>query len=427
MGQRSRMSLDLRRPDTKRVAVASIRQAGSMEPGTARRETSVEAHERVGTGEERTTPLELFFDLVFVYAITQMAHVVDADPTAGGFARTAVLLAAVWYAWICFAWLTNNVGVDDGVIRAGVLLAAGAVFLVGVAVPDALGEDVVLFVSAYFLVRVLHIVLYAYGVRRSPEARRNVLALAPTFVLGPAALFALPWLPEDWRLPYLLVALAFDVSSPYIAGVAELPVKPAHFAERFALFIIITLGESIVSIGIGAGSNPAGAVLVAIAVAFGLTVLLWWSYFDVVSLAGERRLSRASRSERAILARDAYTYIHYVLVAGIVGFAVGCKKLVSAPTHELTTAGAVALCGGVAVYLLGHATFRYRMTRTIGVHHLAGAAAAATVMLASSRIPALATAGLLGAVLVGVSVRERFELSDLRRRLQLAEAAPEVD
>lgn len=398
-----------------------------MRPGTASQKTSVPAEERVGTAEERTTPLELLFDLVFVYAITQMAHVVAADPTPTGFARAAVLLAAVWYAWICFAWLTNNVGVDDGVIRAGILVATGAVFFVGVAVPYALAEDVMLFVSAYFLARLLHIVLYAYGVRHSPDARRNVLALAPTFVLGPAALFALPWLPEEWRLPYLVVALAFDVSSPYIAGVAELPVRPAHFSERFALFIIITLGESIVSIGVGAGTHPGGAVLVAIALAFGLTVLLWWSYFDVVSLAGERRLSRASRSERAILARDAYTYIHYFLVAGIVGFAIGCKKLVAAPTHDLTTAGGVALCGGVAVYLLGHAAFRYRMTRTIGVHHLAGAAAAAAVMLASSQIPALATAGLLAGALVVVSVRERFELSDLRRRLQLAEPAPEVD
>ena len=110
----------------------------------------------------------------------------------------------------------------------------------------------------------MHVALYVHGTRNDPAVRRNVLAIAPTFVLAPAALFALPWLPEGWRLPYLFVALLIDASSPYVSGVAELPVKPAHFAERFALFVIITLGESIVSIGSGAGAHPHGAVLLAV-------------------------------------------------------------------------------------------------------------------------------------------------------------------
>jgi low temperature requirement protein LtrA len=386
---------------------------------------AVDQEGRVSAGEERTTPLELFFDLVFVYAITQMAQLVSHDPSAAGFARAAVLLGTVWNAWVCFAWLTNNVGVRDGIVRAGVLVAGGASFLVALAVPHALSEDVVLFVSAYFVVRVLHVVLYVYGLRHFAEARRNVLGLAPMFVLGPAALFALPWLPQGWRLPYLLAFLAVDISSPYLAGVAALPVKPVHFAERFALFVIITLGESIVAIGGGARSHPRGAVLVAVALAFALAVLLWWTYFDLVSMAAEKRLGRAAGAERAILARDAYTYIHYILVAGIVGFAVGCKKLVSAPADQLSTAGAAALCGGVAIYLLGQAAFRFRMTRTIGVHHLAGAAAAAAVLAASGRLSALATSGLLGVVLVAVVVWERLELFELRQRLQQADAASE--
>jgi low temperature requirement protein LtrA len=382
----------------------------------------VDGEARIGAGEERTTPLELFFDLVFVYAITQVAHLVSAQPTPEGFARGAVVLATVWYAWICFAWLTNSVGVDDEVVRTGVLTAAGASFLVALAVPHALDSEVLLFVSAYFVVRLLHVVLYVYGTRDAPTVRRNVLGIAPTFVVAPAALFALPWLPEEWRLPYLLTALVVDVSSPYIAGVAELPVKPAHFAERFALFVIITLGESIVSIGVGAGARPHGTVLVAVVLAFLLTVLLWWAYFDVVSTAAERRLGRAERAERAILARDAYTYVHYVIVAGIVGFAVGCKQLVAHPTGHLSIADAAALCGGVALYLLGHAIFRVRMTRTIGVHHLVGAAAAAALIVVSPHVSALAVAGLLAIVLVGAVAWERVELADLRRR-QRATAA----
>jgi low temperature requirement protein LtrA len=383
--------------------------------------TAADVEARVAVGEERTTPLELLFDLVFVYAITQVSHLVGAHPTPEGFARGAVVLAAVWYAWICFAWLTNTLGVDDEIVRAGVLTAAGASFFVALAVPRALGGEVLLFVAAYFIVRALHVVLYVYGTRDAPAVRRNVLAVTPTFVLGPAALFALPWLPDGWRLWYLLGVLAFDVSGPYVSGVAEIPVKPAHFAERFALFVIITLGESIVSIGVGAGARPHGAVLIAVALAFVLTVLLWWAYFDIVSDAAERRLGRAARVERATLARDAYTYMHYVIVAGIVGFAVGCKNLVADPRHHLTTAGAVALCGGVAIYLLGHAAFRLRMTRTIGRHHLAGAAASAALIPLSPHVPALAVAALLAAVGGAAAAWERFEVRTFRRRAPVAQ------
>jgi low temperature requirement protein LtrA len=371
-------------------------------------------------GEERTTPIELFFDLVFVYAVTQVSHLVSAHPTPEGFARAAVVLGAVWYAWICFAWLTNNVGVDDGVVRVGVLLATGASFLVALAVPHALDTQVALFAAAYFVVRVLHVGLYAYGTRHAPDVRRNVLAIAPTFVLGPAALFALLWLPDGWRLPYLVVALAFDVSSPYASGVAELPVKAGHFAERFALFVIITLGESIVAIGAGAGTRPRGAVLLAVALAFLLAVLLWWAYFDMVSTAAERRLGSARQAERAMLARDAYSYLHYLIVAGIVGFAVGCKSLVAHPLNHQRTGETVALCGGVAVYLLGHGLFRLRMTGTIGGHHLAGAAAAGAMIAVSGRLSALVVAGSLAVVLGAAAAWERLELRHLRPRREPA-------
>jgi low temperature requirement protein LtrA len=381
-----------------------------------RRSPPNEVEPLLADGEERTTPLELFFDLVFVYAITQVAELVSAHLTPQGFARGAVVLATVWYAWICFAWLTNTVGVDDGIVRLGVFAAAGASFLVALAVPHALDADVLLFVSAYFVVRVSHVVLYAYGTRNAPEVRRNVLAIAPTFVLGPAALFALPWLPDDWRLPYLTVAFTVDVSSPFVSGVAGLPVKAAHFAERFGLFVIITLGESIVSIGVGARANPHGAVLLAVVLAFLLTVLLWWAYFDVVWQAAERRLTGAGRVERAVLARDAYTYLHYVIVAGIVGFAVGSKTLVAHPSDHLTTVAAVALCGGVALYLVGHALFRFRMTRTVGRHHLVGAASATVLIAAAPHISALAVAALLAVVLGAAAAWERLERRHLRRR-----------
>ena len=383
------------------------------------------AEDVVAVGEERTTPLELFFDLVFVYAITQTARVLTLDPSATGFARAAVLLGAIWYAWICFAWLTNSVGVEDSVVRIGIIVAAGASFLVALAVPKALSDDALLFVCAYFLVRVLHVTLYAYGLRREPDARRAILGVAPTFVLGPAALFALPWLPTHWRLPFLLFALAFDVSGPYIAGVGGIRVRPAHFSERFSLFVIITLGESIVAIGVGTGGHDlTAAVVAAVALAFVLTVFLWWAYFDVVSLAAEARLTHAPSLERTVLARDAYTYLHYPIVAGIIGFAYGCKKMVSLTTASLTTAGAVALCGGVALYLLGHAAFRLRMTHTYGFHHVTAAGASLALLPLAARIPALACGAILGVILLGALIWERRELRERRRLLRRPSIGP---
>jgi len=371
-------------------------------------------------GEERASPLELFFDLVFVFALTQVARVIAGDPSFGGFARAAVLLAALWYAWICFAWLTNNVDLEDTVERVGVLAGAGASFLVALAVPSALSEDVWLFVSAYFALRVLHVALYTYGLRDNRDARKAILRLAPTFVLGPALLFALPWVAENWRLVILAAALAVDVSSPYLAGVSGFRVRAGHFAERFSLFVILTLGETAIAIGTAAQRQGiAGARIGAAALAFALAVTLWWAYFDIVALAAEERLSRAQGAERAILARDAYTYIHYFLIAGVVVFAYGCMQMVTAATDQMTTAGSIALFGGVALYQLGHALFRLRMTGSYGVQHLAAAAASLVLLVAAPQLPAVLCGGLLGVVMLAALAWERYELRDLRRRLHV--------
>jgi len=304
-------------------------------------------------------------------------------------------------------------------VRTGIVVAACASFLVANAVPHALSDDVVLFVSAYFVVRALHVGLYAYGLRRERHARRTMLGMAPTFVIGPGALFALPFLPEDWRLPFLLGALVVDVSSPYVSGVQGLQVRPGHFAERFALFVIIVLGESIVSIGVGAQEHTlTTSVVTAIMLAFALTVLLWWAYFDIVALAAEERLTHAESAERAVLARDAYTYLHFPLIAGIVGFAYGCKTMVAATTDPISSPGAVALCGGVALYVLGHAAFRLRMTRSVGLHHWAAAVAVLLLLPAATHISALALGAAVVLIMLAALLWEHRELRDRRRELR---------
>ena len=224
---------------------------------------------------------------------------------------------------------------------------------------------------------------------------------------------------QNWRLVILVAALAVDVSSPYLAGVSGFRVRAGHFAERFSLFVILTLGETAIAIGTAAQRQGISAAETgAAALAFALAVTLWWAYFDIVALAAEERLSRAQSAERAVLARDAYTYIHYLLVAGVVVFAYGCMQMVTAATEQMTTAGSVALCGGVALYQLGHSMFRLRMTRSYGVHHLAAAAASLALLAAAPQLPAILCGGLLGAIVLAALAWERYELRDLRRRLR---------
>src|ERR671917_1782405 len=343
---------------------------GGHRMSTAGSEHTVQGSE--DTLESGASPLELFFDLVFVFAFTQVTSFLSDHLTWVGMLRGMALLAALWWAWVGYSWLTNAVPAEEAIPARLVILSAMAAMLVAsLAVPDAFGEYGVLFGLAYFVVRLLQVALYSLATGDMPETRRAILRLAPGFVGGPALLIVAGFLEGFAQGALWAVALAVDYGIAYVRAGSGFRVHAGHFAERHGLIVIIALGESIVAAGVGASGLALGAgVIVAVVVGIALAAALWWAYFDLVILFAERRLSAAKGEERARLARDSYSFLHLPMVAGIVFVALGIKQTLAHVGESLGSIAAVALCGGVALYLLGHNAFRLGEEGSVSVPRL---------------------------------------------------------
>jgi low temperature requirement protein LtrA len=348
--------------------------------------------------EHQVTPLELFFDLVFVFGITQVTIMLADNPTSTGVLHGMLVLAALWWAWSVYAWLTSAIDVDDGGVRLAMLASMAAMFGVALAVPGAFGDDAVLFGVTYVVVRLLHLVLSATVVGDDPDRRGALLRFAPTAIVGPSLLVLAGFLEGDERVAIWLAALAIDYLGPVVIGVGGgWRVAPEHFAERHGLIILIALGESIIAIGLGAGFELDTGVLVASALGIVVVSALWWLYFDVAAILARTRLMQARGLELHRLALHAYSYLHLPMVAGIVLFALGLKTTVGDVGEPLDTVPAVALCGGAALYLLGHVAFLFRTTGRVFRRRTIGAIVLLVLIPLAVAIPALAALALVGA------------------------------
>jgi low temperature requirement protein LtrA len=316
--------------------------------------------------EQRVTPLELFFDLVFVFALTQVTLLMSDDTTWGGLARGLLVLAALWWAWTGYAWLTNTLEPEEGLVRAGMFAAMAAMLLVALTVPEAFDANAALFGVAYLLVRLLHLLLYAVAGKRDPDLLAAVLRFAPSALLSPAVILLAAAFDGRAQGALWILALSVDYLGALRGRGQGWRVHPAHFAERHGLVVIVALGESIVSIGIGAAGEPVTEGIVAASV-LGIVVIsaLWWAYFDVFAVMAEKMLSKLSGARRAAFARDYYSYLHLPMIAGIVLFALGLKKTLDHVDEPLETVPAVALCGGLALYYLTHVALRIRSVATM--------------------------------------------------------------
>jgi low temperature requirement protein LtrA len=384
-----------------------------------------DAERAVERGDEhQVTPLELFFDLVFVFAITQVTSLLADDPTWGGVGRGMLVLAALWWAWTAYAWLTSAMDVDEGGVRLAMLAAIGAMLFVALAVPGAFGDDAVLFGVAYFLVRLLHLVLSAIVARDDSNRRGALLRFAPTAMLGASLLVLAGFLEGDERIAVWVVALAVDYLGPAVIGVGRgWAVAPEHFAERHGLIILIALGESIIALGVGAGFDLDAGVIAAAALGIVVVSALWWLYFDVAAIIARTRLIQARGLELHRLALHAYSYLHLAMVTGVVLFALGLKTTLADAGETLGGVPAVALCAGTALYLFGHIAFLYRATgyvfrrRTVGAVVLLGITPLALV------IPALAALALVSAVCSSVVAYEVLRYRAARVRVRHPELA----
>ena len=374
--------------------------------------------------EHQVTPLELFFDLTFVFAITQVTILLADDPTWGGVLRGMLVLAALWWAWSVYAWLTSAMDVDDGGVRLAVLAAMSMMFGVALAVPGAFGDDAVLFGVAYLLVRLLHLVVAGTVVRNDPDRRDALLRFAPTATLGASLLALAGFLDGNDRIAMWVVALAIDYLGPVVIGVGRgWRVAPEHFAERHGLIVLIALGESIIAIGVGAGFELGAGVLLAAALGIVVVSALWWLYFDVAAIFARRRLIQTEGLELHRLALHAYSYLHLPIIAGIVFFALGLKTTVGHAGDRLDTVPALALSGGAALYLIGHIAFLFRTTGRVFRRRSYGAVVLCALIPVAFVIPALAALALVSGVCALVVAGEVLRHREDRVRVRHPELA----
>jgi low temperature requirement protein LtrA len=376
-------------------------------------------HVRSIDGEERVTPLELFFDLVFVFAITQVTGFLAANETAEGLLRGFLLLAALWWAWATYAWLTNTLDPEEGAVRLAMFASAGAMLIVALATPEAFEAEALVFGVAYAIVRALHLVLYSIAGRTDPELRAAVLRFAPGAILGPLLLIVAGFLDGSAQIALWGVALTIDYADALVGRGRGWRISPAHFVERHGLIIIIAIGESIVSIGVGAAGLPLDATRIAAAL-LGMVVAaaLWWSYFDWVMYVSQARLTEARGTERVSLARDIYTYLHMPMVFGIVLFALGMKVTLGHVDEPLGAVPAIGLSGGLALFMAAHVALRLRTFGTWGHGRPVATVVLVALIPVATFVPALVALVLVAAVCAALiayeAIRYRYARSWIR-------------
>jgi len=305
------------------------------------------------------------------------------------------------------------------VTRLIMFAAMVAGFFMALAVPDAFQDEAAWFAVAYFAVRVLQPALYLWGVRDEPETFGVLLRLTPWFFIAAFVALVGGFVDPDYRAWVWVASLVIDVIGTLTAARGDWHVSPSHFAERFALIVIIALGESIVAIGVGTSHLTRDATYaISVVVAFAGVAALWWAYFDFTAVAAERSLRRASGRDRSALARDIFTYFHYPLVLGVILYAVAAKKTLEHPRDPLSNAGRWALGLGIALFLVGFALMRFRVIRRVAWERLAAAAAILVIAVLLDGADAIVTLGVVIVILVFSIALETVRLREVRATLR---------
>ncbi len=386
------------------------------------------------TEHASVTPLELFFDLVFVFAITQVSALMAADLTGRGVLRGLLVLGLLWWSWVGYAWLGNVVRADEGAPRMVLLAAMTTMFVLAVAIPEAFDDrpgglsGPVLVACCYFAVRVLHLALFWIISQDDPGLRRQLVRFVPSMLGGTILLLAASQFAGSAQTGLWALALAADYGGTFLAGSSGWRLRSAeHFAERHGLIVIVALGESIVAIGVGVGGLPISwPILAAAALGLAVSAALWWAYFDVSALLAGQALAAEAAALRPRLARDAYSYLHLPMIAGIVLLALGLKKVLEyvgdAHHHHLddplTDVGLYALYAGTGLYLLAHVVFKLRTTGRLNLPRLVATVVLVALAPVAARLPALAALGTLTVLVVGLVAVETRRLAVERTRIR---------
>ena len=351
--------------------------------------------------------LELFFDLVFVFALTQVSAFLVEHGDVAGLARGALLLAMLWWMWSTFTWTTNWTGTETAAIRLSLLAAMGVSLAMAQAVPDAFEDGGAWFAVTYFIVRLISVSLSWLGAAANQAQREALLTFLPLATMAPLLVLVGGFLDSPWRTVLWVLAFAVDLVSALSAGRGTWQIQARHFAERNGLFVIIALGESIVAIGLGVvGEERSTTLALSLGVVFVGAAALWWSYFDRPAQDAERYLAEADDKEQGRFARDAYSILHYPIILGIVLYAVAAEEVVAHPDDALDGFNRFAISVGVALVLLAVVAAAYRAVRRVPTERFVAAVVLIGLALFGGELSALRLAALVDVVLIASLVIE---------------------
>ena len=376
--------------------------------------------------EHPVAPLELFFDLVFVFAFTQVTTLLSNNPTWSGLGHALLILTALWWAWASYAWLTNAIDPSEELILAVVLAAVAAMFIAALAVPEAFGDEGVVFGVTFLIVNVMQVALYGLVARGNQDLFAAIMKVAPWVLGGATLILVAGFVDGGVRAVLWCAALAVGFFGPAFVGVSGWRVHPAHFVERHGLIVIIAIGESLVAIGLGArGTKLDAGEIVAALLGLLVATSFWLAYFDFFTIRARQLLTDRSGDARTALARDAFTYLHLPMIIGIVLFAFAMKKTLAHTGDELGTIEAVSLCGGSALFLSSFVALRWRVSRAVRGGRLVASITFVLLTPVVLVVPAAVALALVAGVWVALHAYELIWWREARTetRAQLGDAS----
>ncbi|MGO4616646.1 low temperature requirement protein A [Nocardia sp. 2YAB30] len=382
------------------------------------------------------TQLELFFDLVLVFAFTMVTDLAAQETSAKNMLRALLVLALMWWLWIAYSWLGNTVRADEGIARVAMFAAMGGGFIAALTIPEAFRDlpggwfGPLVFAIAYLIVRLVHVGMYWLASSEDSQLRNQVLRWAlGSITIGTTLLIIAAMTSGVVQIVLWIAAIAGDYLWTLFAGTDWRVNSATHFAERYGLIVIVALGESIVSIGIGVAGLPISwPIAVGSMLGLAISGLLWWAYFDVAALAVEHELVRAEGARQIKIARGSYTFWHFPMIVGIIGLSLGLKKVLyyvgDSSHHTLTDAlygiPLYALYGGVVVYLIALVGFKHYATGTVTVSRVVTVVVLIALAPLACALPALASLALLCVVLIALIAWETVRFAQPRDEIRHA-------
>lgn len=397
----------------------------------------------------RVTSLELFYDLVFVFAFFTVAELAAQDLTPTTLVASFLVLTLLWFSWVTFAALGNVIRADHGIMPLVGFATMAAIFVMSVTMPDAFEDDSpglpaeLVFAVCYLVVRGFQVLTAWYAIRADPKLRHHWRLLALPVLVSTALLLVAAVVPQRVadgsgefvvRVGFWVIAIAIEYSVAALFPVVRLTIVSAsHYAERYAQIVLVALGEAIISLGTGSGLRSGlpltWSVIGACGLGIALIAALWWAYFDFLGVAAERALHRTQGTARIALARDAYSYLHLPMIIGIILFALGLHRVLAEIAEPTRPEGALrpielhVLYGGLILYTVAHLGFQLRTLRRTSPFHIVAVLSLAALIPVARGLPALGALALSAAVVVGLLALQHIFVGRFRREVRRAELA----